>query len=120
MPSFVSWAGGRVATKKYRLPRELRPDKAVAGSSKRLASRLYQIKTGHCLKCQFLEWTRNQRWKPQQKILWAEEQNESGRGKDRFKIQGLLADTRCSQPVLDFLSTTDVRRRVPPPAEDKA
>jgi len=30
----------------------------------------------------------------------------------------LLADTRCSQPVLDFLNTTHVRRRVPPPAED--
>jgi hypothetical protein len=31
-----------------------------------------------------------------------------------------LADTRCSQPVLDFLSTTDVGRRIPPPAEDDA
>jgi hypothetical protein len=30
------------------------------------------------------------------------------------------ADTRCSQPALDFLSTTDVGRRVPPPAEDDA
>jgi hypothetical protein len=31
-----------------------------------------------------------------------------------------LADTRCSQPVPDFLSTTDVGRRVPPPVEDYA
>jgi hypothetical protein len=45
---------------------------------------------------------------------------ETERGKDRFKIRDLLADTRCSRPVLDFLSTMDVRRRVPPPAEDDA
>jgi len=36
---------------------------------------------------------------------------------DWFKIQDLLADTRCSQPVLDFLSTTDVGR-LAPTAED--
>jgi hypothetical protein len=45
---------------------------------------------------------------------------ESGRGKDQFKIRDLFADTRCSLPVLEFLSTTDVGRRVPPPAEDDA
>jgi len=38
---------------------------------------------------------------------------ESGRGKSRFKIRDLLADVRCSQAVLDFLSTTDVERLVP-------
>jgi hypothetical protein len=53
------WAGGRVSTKKYRLPRGQRPDKTVASSSKRLASRFYQLKTGHCLTSQYLEWTRN-------------------------------------------------------------
>jgi hypothetical protein len=35
-------------------------------------------------------------WKAQQKILWAEVRKETGRGKDRFKIRDLLADTRCS------------------------
>jgi hypothetical protein len=60
------------------------------------------------------------RWKPQQTILWAEVRKESGRGKDQFKIRDLLADARCSQSVLDFLSTTDVGRRVSPPAEDDA
>jgi hypothetical protein len=29
-----------------------------------------------------------------------------GRGKDRFMIRELLADTRCSKQVLNFLSTT--------------
>jgi hypothetical protein len=33
-------------------------------------------------------------------------------------IRDLLADKRCSRAVPDFLSTTDVGRRVPPPAED--
>ena len=33
---------------------------------------------------------------------------ESGRRKSRCKIQDLLADRRCSQTVLDFLSSTDV------------
>jgi hypothetical protein len=37
----------------------------------------------------------------------------TGRGKGRFAIRGLLADTRCSQPVFDFLSTY-VGRRVRP------
>jgi len=31
----------------------------------------------------------------------------AGRGEDRFKIRDLIADERCSQTVLDFLSTTD-------------
>jgi len=31
-----------------------RPDGTVTGSNKRLASRFYQIKTGHCLSGQYL------------------------------------------------------------------
>jgi len=38
---------------------------------------------------------------------------ESGRGKSRFTVRDLLADVRCSQAVLGFLSTTDVERLVP-------
>jgi len=33
--------------------------------------------------------------------------------KSRWRIQDLLADGRCSQAVLDFLSATDVGRQVP-------
>ena len=47
------------------------------------------------------------KWKAQ-KILWAEVLEESEREKSRFKIRDHLADGRCSQSVLDFLSTTDV------------
>jgi len=50
----------------------------------------------------------------QQKILWAEVKKETGRWKSRWKIRDLLADGRCSQAVLDFLSSTDVGRLVPP------
>jgi len=38
---------------------------------------------------------------------------ESWRRKHRFAIRDLLADKRCSQAVLDFLSTTEVGRLVP-------
>jgi len=58
--------------------------------------------------------------KRQQKILWAEVKEETGRWKDRWKIRGLLADKRCSRAVLDFLSSTDVGRLVPPLGEGDA
>jgi len=35
------------------------PDKTVAGSSKRHASRLYQLKTGHALTGRYLHWTKS-------------------------------------------------------------
>jgi len=38
---------------------------------------------------------------------------ETKRGESRWRIRDLLADGRCSQAVLDFLSTTDVGRPVP-------
>jgi len=43
---------------------------------------------------------------------------ETGRWKDRWKIWDLLVDERCSRAVLDFLSSTDVGRRVPAEEED--
>ena len=42
------WAGGRTSKKKYKMPKSQRPDGTVAGSTKRLASRFYQLMTGHC------------------------------------------------------------------------
>jgi len=45
---------------------------------------------------------------------------ETGRWKDRWKVRDLLADGRCSRAVLDFLSTTDVGRRVPGVEKDDA
>jgi len=40
-------------------------------------------------------------------------QEETGKWESRWKIRDLPTDGRCSQAVLDFLSTTDVGRRVP-------
>jgi len=46
--------------------------------------------------------------KAQYKTLWAEVLKKIGRWR-RWRIRDLLlADGRCSQAVLDFLSTTDV------------
>jgi len=42
----------------------------------------------------------------------------TGRWKSRWRIQDLLADKRCEKAVLDFLTATDVGRRVPPVEED--
>jgi hypothetical protein len=103
----------------------------------------YQLKTGHCLTGQYLNWTKKQptaqcwwcpyqiqtrehcfkacpAWKEQQKTLWAEVRKETGRWKSRWKVRDLLADERCSRAVLDFLSTTDVGRLVPAPVEEEA
>jgi len=54
----------------------------------------------------------------QQKILWAEVLKETKRWKSRWTVRDLLADGRCGRAVLDFLSTTDVGRLVPPLKEE--
>jgi len=117
---------------RYRMLSRQKPDGTVAGSSKRLASRFYQLKTGRYLSGQCLQWTNRSvlvcryrtqtwdrlfkacpQWKAQQKILWAELRKESRRGKHRFTTRDLPADGKCSQAVPDFLSTMDVGRLVP-------
>jgi hypothetical protein len=60
------WAGGRITSKKYKMPCKQRTDKTVAGSSKRHASRFYQLKTGHCLTGQYLNWTKS---RPHRSVL---------------------------------------------------
>ena len=43
---------------------------------------------------------------------------ETKRWKSRWNVRDLLADERCSQAVLDIITSTDVGRRVP--AEEDA
>jgi hypothetical protein len=80
--------------------------------------------TAQCWWCRYRTQTRDHLFKvcperkAQQKILWAEVREESGRGKSRCKIRDLLADGRSNQAVLDFLATMDVGRLVP--AEEDA
>ena len=132
---------GRASKTKYRMPKYQKPDGAMADSTKRLASRYYQLKTGHPRTGQYLHWakvrpdaqcwwckcpsqTRDHilkvcpEWKTQQKILWAEVLKETKRWKSRWTVRGLLVDGRCERAVLDFLASTDVGRRVPPVDEE--
>ena len=46
-----------------------KPDSIVAGANKRLASRFCQLKTGHCLTKQYLQWTVR---RPDTKCLWCQ------------------------------------------------
>jgi len=41
----------------YRPSKKQKPDPTVARATKRLASRFYQLKSGHCLTGQYLQWT---------------------------------------------------------------
>ena len=98
------WAGGRTSKNKYKMPESQRPDGTVAGSTKRLASRFYQLKTGHCHTGQYLYWAKARpaaqcwwcqcsvqtrdhllkgcpKWKGQQKTLWEEVWKEQGGGR---------------------------------------
>ena len=139
----------RTGNRKYRPREKLKPDPTVAKANKRLASRFYQMKTGHCLTGQYLAWTTRRpdatcwwcqysiqtrehlfkncpQWRCQQKTLWTTVLKETKklpgptRDRDRTKIAELLADERCNQAVLQFLATTDVGRTSGPPvAEDE-
>jgi len=99
--------------------------------------RYHQLKTGRCRIGQYLKWTKNSntaecgwcryktrtrehlfkncdRWRPQQKIMWAEIGKKTGKGKNRFAIRELFADERCTGAILDFSRTTRVGARVGP------
>jgi hypothetical protein len=103
----------------------------------RLASRFYQLKTEHARTEQYLHWVKARpdaqcwwckcpsqtrdylfkvcpEWKMQRKILWMEVLKETKRWKSRWTVRDLLADGRCGRAVLDFLSSTDMGRLVPP------
>src|SRR5258705_4912475 len=131
----------RIKPAKYKIPDQQRPDATVAGSSKRSASRFYQLRSGHALTGQYLKRTKNRpsakcewcryecqtrdhlfkscpEWKPQPKTLWKGVKKKTGRWKSRWKIRDLFADPRCNQVFLDFLATTQVGRRVAKPEEE--
>jgi len=52
------WAGGRTSKTKYRMPKTRRPGGTVSGTSKRLASGFYRLKTGHARIGQYLHWAK--------------------------------------------------------------
>jgi len=133
-----AWSEKRIRKRKYRMPGH--QSTAAARGPKRLAARFHQLRTGHCRTGQYLMWTKNsntaacgwcqaktqtrnhlfkecRRWKTQQKVLWEEVRKATGKGKNRFRIRDLLADGRCTRPILDFLHTTAVGSRVGPRAK---
>jgi ribonuclease HI len=132
-----AWSKKRVKGKKYQMPKAIHQNSLVTRAPKRLAERYHQLRTGHCRTGQYLKWTKNadsaecgwcryrtqtrehlfkncERWKRQQKILWAEVRKKTQKGKDRVKIRDLFADERCTGAILEFLRTTEVGKRVGP------
>jgi len=53
-----SWSGRRISKAKYCMPKSQKPDSVVADGTKRLASRFYQLKTGHARTGQYLHWAK--------------------------------------------------------------
>ena len=52
------WAGAGTSKTKYRMPKSQRPEGVVAGSTKSLASRYYQLKTGAARTGQYPHWAK--------------------------------------------------------------
>jgi len=96
------WSKARITPAKYKIPEQQRPDRTVAGSSKRSAARFYQLRSGHALTGQYLKWTKSRpsarcewcryqcqsrdhllkncpEWKTQQKAMWEKFKKETGR-----------------------------------------
>ena len=113
----------------------------VAGSAKWLAERFYQLKTGYCCTGDYLHWTKSQptaqcwwcphprqtrehlltgcpKWRKQQRTLWKEVRKETGKGRRWWNDHEPFADRRCSQAVLNFLTSTEVGKTVPAVEED--
>jgi len=62
-----SWAGGRISKAKYRVAKSQKPDSEVANSTKRLASRFYQLNTGDARIGQYLHWDND---RPDDQCWW--------------------------------------------------
>jgi len=134
------WAYSRISNPSYNVKcrrwRKDRPDPAPAKARKGIASRYYQLKTGHALTGMYLKWIGSREddtcwwchrpgitqtrehlfktctaWRRQQKVLWKEVRQQTRRGRDRFRTADLFADERCTDAILTFLETTDVGRR---------
>jgi len=106
-----------------RMASPTRPSQA----EKRTASRFYQLKSGHALTGVYLKSTDNRpddhcwwcdpendsgthqtrdhlvkhchKWKVQQAAMWARVKEETKKGKQKWRVGGLLADDRCSPAV---------------------
>ena len=115
----------------------MRPDPTLAKANRAVASRVYQLRTGHALIGPYLKkigkrasdtcwWCDREvmqsrkhlfksckKWKSQQAILWAEVRKKTKKRKGQVQISELFAEEKCSPAVLDFPRCTGVSRTVP-------
>jgi ribonuclease HI len=133
-----SWMESRLSKHHaYRPRKRMQPDPTPAKASKAVASRYYQLRTGHALIGPYLKkigkrasdacwWCDRgvkqsrehllkscKKWKSQQAILWAEVRKKTKKRKGQVQISELFAEEKYSPAVLDFLRSTDVGRTVP-------
>ena len=105
----------------------MRPDPTPTRASKVVASRFYQLKTGHALSRPCLKKISNRgvkqsrehfskrckKWKSQQAILWAEVWRKTKKRKGQVQISEVFVEEKCSPAVLGFLRRTGVGGTVP-------
>jgi hypothetical protein len=133
----TGWAYSRITNPSYNVKcrqwRKNRPDPVPAKASKGIASRYYQLKTGHALTGVYLKWIGSRKddtcwwcqrsgitqtrehlfktctaWRQQQKMLWKEVRLQTGLGRDRFWIADMFADERYMEAIIAFLESTDM------------
>jgi ribonuclease HI len=68
------WASSQISKAKYKTRARQKPDGVVAGSSKRHASKFYQLKTGHCLTGQHLHRTKSH---PTRQCWWGASEKQT-------------------------------------------
>ena len=123
-----------------------KPDPTPARAEKRTASQFYQLKSGHALTGVYLKSTDNRpddhcwwcdpesdcrahqarghlfkycgRWKDQRAELWTRVREAAKRGRQKWRVGGLLAGEGCSPAVPGFLRSTYVVRAAPPVEEN--
>jgi hypothetical protein len=137
------WIKDRVDRQRMRtyiLSQRQTPDPLPAHTRKGIATRFYQLKTGHALIGTYLHWRtlradnicwwcaentpqnlhhlfkRCPRWQDQQRTLWRDVQEatkDKRAATERSPMPKVFADWRCSKAILDFLAHTEVGRTVP-------
>jgi len=68
------WVSRKLAKTGNRPSEKQKPDAIVSGANKRLASRFYQLETGHCLTGQYLQWTTR---RPDTKCWWCQHSTQT-------------------------------------------
>jgi ribonuclease HI len=121
--------------KYYRLDDHHKPNRVISKTEKSTAQIYYQIKTGHALIGPHLKrikkseddtcWWCNrgvvqsrehlfkycQHWRIAQNELWRAVKQACGRGRRTTSIKDLFGDRRCSEPIIQFLRSTEIGRR---------